>query len=130
MGKKEDNLREPWTAEEARENQKKSAVSRKNNDRAIADLLEEAGYPDVEKAPRSLRELAKNAVRGSAADMRLWLQQSGQLKKPLGSEWDREGICPLCGADPSGGLVIHAETIEQLARAKLLLKELLEDDDG
>ena len=89
----------------------------------VEKLLEEAGYEPGE-APETIRQLALSAVRGAASDMRLWLQQTGQLTKGPEKDWDGQGNCPTCGLDPAGGLVISADDVGSMERAIDKLEEI------
>lgn len=108
-----------FTSETAKKAAKKSAESRKTKKTQIDALLAEAG---IENPTETERALAHNAVHGSSADMRLFLQQTNQLIHQE-KEWDGEGECPTCGLDPSGGLVLDGETIASIDKAIALLTD-------
>ena len=110
-----------FTSETAREAAKKSNESKRLRKTEVDALLIEAGFDPPGDAPETLRQLALKAVKGSSADMRLFLQQSGQLVKAPGADWDGSGACPTCGLDPAGGLVLQTEDMEAISRCIELL---------
>ena len=87
-------------------------------------LIAEAGVSEDEITD-TLIELAKKAIKGSAADMRLFLQQTGQLTKGPEKDWDGQSNCPTCGLDPAGGLVITADDVKAVIRAVERLDEIV-----
>ncbi len=89
-------------------------------------LIAEAGVSEDEITD-TLIELAKKAIKGSAADMRLFLQQTGQLTKGPEKDWDGQSNCPTCGLDPAGGLVITADDVKMIDRAIGRLEEITND---
>ena len=104
---------------------KKGVEARVSRKGEVEKLLLEAGYEDTSKAPETIRQLALSAVKGTAADMRLYLQQTGQLTKGPATDWDGLGNCPTCGLDPAGGLVLEAEDMAGLSRAVERLQEIV-----
>lgn len=122
-----------WTSDQAREAARKSHApgvrrSRGDLDDAINDLLQEAGVKPGE-APATLRVLAKNAIKGSSADMRLFLQQTGQLQG-TNEKYDGKGPCPTCGQTPGEGLTIPAGQIGSLKLSMGTLTELVEQSEA
>jgi len=116
----------PFTKENAAEMARRSHASRKQRALDAAALLMEAGFPDPDDAPPALQKLAEKAAGSSAnaSDMRLFLQQAGLMKKGVG-EWDGEGPCPTCGLDPTEGLMIGGEDLDEMERNLDRFEELL-----
>jgi len=93
-----------------------------------ADLLEEQGYKDPEKAPAEIRLLAEKAVLGTTSDMQLFLRQSQKLQaSPKAQEIkEPDGRCPHCGEDMGRGpleYVLADNSLEGLRIARMLALE-------
>ena len=125
MGERQEghpNLRKGgFTPETAAAAARKGAEKRRDQSGKVDSLLADVGK-DPETATELERLLAQSAVDGNQSDRRLFLQQMGVLQKAQADEWDGEGFCPTCGLDPAGGLVIQAEDIIKLERAKEILR--------
>jgi hypothetical protein len=119
-----------WTSEQAREAARKShvpGVRKKASEADVEGLLQEAGV-DPDTAPATLRVLAQNAVKGSSADMKLFLSQTGQL---TGNEkYDGKGPCPTCGQTPGEGLTVQAGQIASLDHSVETLTKLVEESEA
>lgn len=93
-----------------------------------AELLEEEGFDEPEKAPAELRLLAEKAVGGNTADMQLFLRQSQKLRpSPKGQEMhEPDGRCPHCDEDMGSGpieFVLGETSLEGLKMARTLALE-------
>ena len=108
------------TAKAARAIQRSMGKSEAKN--RVEQLLEEAGFE--EDAPETIRLLAEKAVRGSQADMRLFLQQTNQIQSPQ-DKWDGQGPCPTCGQVPGEGLVLAGRQFDSVDHAVQELDRLL-----
>ena len=118
-----------WTSDQAREAARRSHApgTRKTSadrvEQEVNELLTEVGV-DPEKAATTLRVLARNAIKGSSADMRLFLQQTSQLQG-TNEKYDGKGPCPTCGQTPGEGLVLPTVQRESLARALAQMEQLV-----
>jgi hypothetical protein len=117
-----------WTSEQAREAARRSHLPgvRKSKDDIedeVNALLQEAGV-EPKDAPATLRVLAKNAIKGSSADMRLFLQQTGQLQG-TNEKYDGKGPCPTCGQTPGEGLSIEGGQIVSVGKSLEELDRLI-----
>lgn len=118
----------PFTSENAAEMARRSHAARKQKKLDAAALLAEAGYFVPEDAPPALQKLAESAAGGNASDMRLWLQQSGLMKKQE-ENYTGDGPCPTCGLDPTEGLMLMGEDLEELKKNLALLEELIAETE-
>lgn len=114
-----------WDSESAAEAAKKATKARMTKKHQAQALLDETGLEDDE-ITQTLRILAERAVDGNQSDMRLFLQQTQQLKNSKHKDdWDGSGPCPTCGLDPTEGLVITGKDLQELQQNMDLLDELL-----
>lgn len=115
-----------FTSEQAREAAKKGTrVSKKDFQGRVAQLLEDANFGNGGKsAPETIRLLAEKAIKGSSADLRLFLQQTGQLQDAR-DKYDGTGPCPTCGQTPGEGLTLAGKQFDSLAAALAELEGLL-----
>lgn len=121
-----------WTSEQAREAARRSHLPgvRKSKDDIedeVNALLQEAGV-EPKDAPATLRVLAKNAIKGSSADMRLFLQQTGQLQG--NDKYDGKGPCPTCGQTPGEGLTIAHAQLDSMSHTLKLLTDMVEQSEA
>ena len=122
-----------WTSEQARAAALKShapGVRRMTPDKLeeeINKLISEAGV-DPDKAPATLRTLAKNAIKGASSDMKLWLTQTGQLQQ-ANEKYDGKGPCPTCGQTPGEGLSIRQGQVESIAKTLKRLEALVTESE-
>lgn len=117
-------------SERARAMGRKSAEARKQKKADMYALLTEAGYPDPDDAPPALLKLAEKAAssNANASDMRLFLQQANLLKKGE-HEWDGDGPCPTCGLDPTEGLMLSGQDLDELEKNLERMKRLVEETE-
>lgn len=121
-----------WTPEQAREAAIKSHAAgvRKSKsaiEENVLDLLAEAGLDA--SAPTTIRILAEKAVKGSSADLRLFLQQTGQLQN-ANEKYDGKGPCPTCGQTPGEGLTIAAAQVGSLGHTLEQLETLVAQSEA
>lgn len=90
-----------YVTERMKEVGKHSGESREQKRRDAEALLIEAGYLD--DVPTHIRLLAENAVNGSSADRRIWLQTIGQMpEKILDPEREPEKAAVILGISQDG----------------------------
>ena len=123
-----------WTSDQAREAARRShapGTRKTSSDRVeqeVNELLQERGV-DPATAPTTLKILARNAIKGTSADMRLLLQQFGELQG-TNDKYDGKGPCPTCGQTPGEGLVLSLAQRESQAKALAQLEQLVSESEA